>query len=55
MIENFLQFFPNPFVFFIGIQQIIASGYSLYLSDWRIAVINFCVGIANLAMSGIRS
>jgi hypothetical protein len=37
----------------VGALQIGASAWGVYTSGpWRVAVVNFCVGIANLALAG---
>lgn len=53
MWEVFWGAITNPFILFIGAQQVLAGGYSYWLGDWRIATISVAVGIANLAMSSL--
>ena len=54
MWETFTAVFANPFIFFVGIQQVVGGAYSWWLGDWRIAIINVMVGIANVALSSLH-
>ena len=44
----------NPFILFVGGLQIIGGIYSSIGGDWKLAVINIAVGIANGVLSTIR-
>ena len=49
--EAFTAVFSNPFIFFVGIQQVLGGVYSFYIGDWRIGAINALVGVANGLLS----
>lgn len=44
----------NPFILFVGGLQIVGGIYSSFTGDWKLAVINISVGIANGILSTIK-
>ena len=50
----FNSIFHNPFIFAVGILQIVGGIYSYAIGDWRLGVINFTVGIANSTLSTLK-
>lgn len=45
----------NPFILAVGFLQIIGGMYSAWTGDWRMAVINATVGVANLVLSTVKT
>lgn len=41
----------NPVVLVVGLLQMVASGWAFWTGDWKLGVINLCVGIANSTLS----
>jgi len=54
MWNDFMAVFANPFILAVGIQQVIGGAYSWYMGDWRLAIINATVGVANTVLSTMR-
>jgi hypothetical protein len=45
----------NPLILIVGGLQIAGGIYSLLTGDWRMAVINVCVGVANGVLSTVKA
>jgi len=45
----------NPFILVVGLLQIVGGLYSAYSGDWKMAIINVTVGIANSVLSTIKA
>jgi len=44
----------NIFVLVVGILQVVGGIYSAYTDNWKMCVINVCVGIANSVLSTLK-
>ena len=44
----------NPCILLVAALQVVGGAYSAYTGDWKLAVINVGVGIANAVLSTIR-
>jgi hypothetical protein len=44
----------NPFILAVGGLQMVGGIYSAFIGDWRLAIINFTVGIANSVLSTMK-
>lgn len=47
-------FVANPFILAVGGLQMVGGVYSAIIGDWRLAIINFTVGIANSVLSTMK-
>jgi len=45
----------NPFILLVAFLQIVGGFYSAYNNDWKMAVINIGVGVANAVLSTIKT
>ncbi len=52
--EAFTTVVSNPFILFVGAQQVLGGVYSFYIGDWRLGAINALVGVANGLLSTLN-